>query len=300
MGGLSAVTMRAMNKTSPLPVTPAQPVVASPLQDAPLVNAARLATLLAGNAQARRLHIEAVTQTGSTNADLVQRVPSLLQPVLRVADRQSAGRGRAGRPWHTTPSMSLTFSLAWRFGRPLQALLGLPLAVGVALAEALQVFGVQARLKWPNDILRDGAKLAGILIETAAEGGRGDATWAVVGIGLNLGLPPGLEAELGRAIGAAPELQKQPRETVLAIITSALVDALVEFEQRGFGAFVTRWQALDAYAGQPVRVLDNGRVLQEGLAAGVDVMGRCLIDTAHGQVAVVAGDVSLRLSEPGQ
>lgn len=269
--------------------------------DALLVQAARLATLLAGsgNANLRRIDVEAVAQTGSTNVDLMQRLPSLPRALLRVADRQTAGRGRAGRPWRTTPQSALTFSLAWRFERPLHALLGLPLAVGVALAEALQVLGVQVQLKWPNDVLRDDAKLAGVLIETAADGGRdrGGATWAVIGIGLNLVAPPELETELQRAIGAAPELQKQPRETVLAVITSALADMLAQFERHGFGAFVERWQAFHSYAGHPVRILDNGRVVHEGIAAGVDMMGRFLIDTEAGRVAVLAGDVSLRLQE---
>lgn len=285
-----------MNKTSNLLAT-ALPEASA--DASPLTHGERIAKLLAGsdNVNVKRIAVEAVAQTGSTNVDLMQRLPSLVRPVLRVADRQTAGRGRAGRPWRTTPQTSLTFSLAWRFQRPLHALLGLPLAVGVALAEALQVLGVQAQLKWPNDLLRDGAKLAGVLIETAADGGSSDATWAVIGIGLNLGVPPELEFELGRAIGAAPELQKQPRETVLAIITSALADVLAEFEQRGFGAFIARWQAFHSYAGQPVKVLDNGRVMQQGIAAGVDVMGRFLIDTEAGQVAVLAGDVSLRLQE---
>ncbi|MFJ3046195.1 biotin--[acetyl-CoA-carboxylase] ligase [Herbaspirillum chlorophenolicum] len=292
--------MRPMNKTSNL-------LAAALPEPAPrergdgevLVQGERVSKLLAGsdNANVKCIVVEAVACTGSTNVDLMQRLPTLALPVLRVADRQTAGRGRAGRPWRTAPETSLTFSLAWRFERPLHALLGLPLAVGVALAEALQVLGVQAQLKWPNDLLRDGAKLAGVLIETAADGSSSDATWTVIGIGLNLAVPPDLEFELGRAIGAAPELQKQPRETVLAIITSSLADVLVEFEQRGFGAFIERWQAFHSYAGQPVKILDHGRTVHEGIAAGVDAMGRFLIDTDAGQVVVLAGDLSLRLQE---
>ncbi|MFJ3057837.1 biotin--[acetyl-CoA-carboxylase] ligase [Herbaspirillum sp. NPDC087042] len=286
-----------MTMTSP------QPAEDAPVPDRderqPLVRPERISMLLAGSdSQGReRVDVEAVAQTGSTNVDLMQRVTSLSRPLLRVADRQTAGRGRAGRPWRTTPQDSLSFSLAWRFERPLHALLGLPLAVGVAVAEALEVFGVQPQLKWPNDVLRDGAKLAGILIETASDGRRGDATWAVIGIGLNLGVPQGLEQELERAIGSAPELQKPPRETVLAIITSALVDVLTEFEHRGFGAFVKRWEAFHAYAGQAVKIVDNGRIVHEGTAAGVDMMGRFLLDTEAGQIEILAGDLSLRLQD---
>jgi BirA family biotin operon repressor/biotin-[acetyl-CoA-carboxylase] ligase len=119
----------------------------------------------------------------------------------------------------------------------------------------------------------------------------------VIGIGLNLAVPPGLEDELQRAVGAAPELQKAPRETVLAIIASALAGVLEEFEARGFGAFVKRWEAFHAYAGQAVKIVENGRVLQEGTAVGVDMMGRFLMDTEGGQVEILAGDVSLRLQD---
>lgn len=283
--------------TSSLPDDHAPAPYADPQSS--LVRAERIAMLLAGtDSEGRqRIDVEAVAQTGSTNVDLMQRVSSLHRPLLLVADRQTSGRGRAGRPWRATPQDCLTFSLAWRFERPLHALLGLPLAVGVALAEALEVFGVPAQLKWPNDVLRDGAKLAGILIETASDGRSGHATWAVIGIGLNLEVPPGLEEELQRAVGAAPELRKPPRETVLAIIASALVEVLGEFERRGFGAFVKRWDAFHAYAGQPVKVVDNGRTLHEGIAAGVDMMGRFLLDTEQGQIEVLAGDLSLRLQD---
>lgn len=268
-------------------------------ESAPLVRPERIGMLLAGSDPQgqQRIDVEAVAETGSTNVDLMQRLSSLQRPLLLVADRQTAGRGRAGRPWRAAPEDSLTFSLAWRLQRPMHALLGLPLAVGVALAEALEVFGIRPQLKWPNDVLRDGAKLAGVLIETAADGRQGNATWAVIGIGLNLAVPPGLEDELQRAVGAAPELQKPPRETVLAIIASALAGVLEEFEARGFGAFVKRWEAFHAYAGQAVKIVENGRVLQEGTAVGVDMMGRFLMDTEAGQVEILAGDVSLRLQD---
>lgn len=279
-----------MTLTFPMPAEP---------ESVPLVRPERIGMLLAGSDPQgqQRIDVEAVAATGSTNVDLMQRLSTLQRPLLLVADHQSAGRGRAGRPWRAAAEDSLTFSLAWRLQRPTHALLGLPLAVGVALAEALEVFGIRPQLKWPNDVLRDGAKLAGILIETAADGRQGEATWAVIGIGLNLAVPPGLEDELQRAVGAAPELKKPPRETVLAIIASALAGVLDEFEARGFGAFVKRWEAFHAYAGQAVKIVENGRVLQEGTAMGVDMMGRFLIETGSGQVEILAGDVSLRLQD---
>ncbi len=267
----------------------------------PPISASRIAALIAdsSNQNAKAVAISVVAETGSTNADLMQAVATLTSPMLLVALAQTAGRGRAGRRWHTTPASALTFSLAWKFERPLNGLVGLPLAVGIALAEALQVFGVTVNLKWPNDVLRDGAKLAGILIETASvKAAHSQATWAVIGIGLNLEIPADLQAQIGRSAAAIPELKGQSRERILAIILSALCDMLALFDQQGFAPFAARWNNLHAYRGEQVRILDGDRIQHEGLALGVDDIGRFLMTTAQGRVAVVAGDVSLRLREP--
>ncbi|WP_016834872.1 biotin--[acetyl-CoA-carboxylase] ligase [Herbaspirillum lusitanum] len=272
------------------------------------ISAQRIAALIASssNDNAKTVAVEVVAETGSTNADLLARVTAvdgarLVAPVLLVAESQTAGRGRAGRPWQTSKTSALTFSLAWKFGRPLHALIGLPLAVGVALAEALGIFGIDVELKWPNDVLRDGAKLAGILIETAQDKGAGAAgiagTWTVIGIGVNLTMPPDLQQRIGRAVADVSELLTHDRERLLAILLSALSDALADFDARGFTHFVARWNRLHAYTGRAVRILDDGRMLHEGVAVGVDEQGCFLMDTASGRVAVTAGDVSLRLRE---
>jgi len=271
------------------------------------ISAQRIAALIASssNDNAKTVAVEVVAETGSTNADLLARVTvadggRLVAPVLLVAESQTAGRGRAGRPWQTTKTSALTFSLAWKFKRPLHALIGLPLAVGVALAEALGIFGIDVELKWPNDVLRDGAKLAGILIETAQDksaGAGAGGTWTVIGIGVNLTMPPDLQQRIGRAVADVSELLTHERERLLAILLSALSDALADFDARGFAHFVARWNRLHAYSGRTVRILDDGRVLHEGVAVGVDEQGCFLMDTASGRVAVTAGDVSLRLQE---
>ena len=235
--------------------------------------------------------VEVVEETGSTNADLLARAASLQAPLLLVARHQTAGRGRAGRSWLSSSEGSLTFSLAWKFDGGVQRLAGLPLAVGVALAETLDTLGVQVGLKWPNDVLRDGDKLAGILVETQPAAG---ATWAIVGIGLNLAMPDELEAQIGRAVAAVPWLARMDRDTLMAAVLDGLAQALREFADKGFGAFSARWNLLHAYQGQPVTIVDRGEVLHEGLAAGVDDAGRLLLDTEQGRVKIVAGDVSLR------
>jgi BirA family biotin operon repressor/biotin-[acetyl-CoA-carboxylase] ligase len=244
-----------------------------------------------------RVAVEVVEETGSTNADLLARAANLSEPLagplLLVARNQTAGRGRAGRSWLSSSEASLTFSLAWRFEGGLPRLAGLPLAVGVALAETLERLGVQVALKWPNDVLRDGDKLAGILIETQAAPAGG--TWAVIGIGLNLLMPDELEARIGRPVASLPWLARMERNSLMAALLDGLAGCLCEFERGGFPLFVARWNLRHAWQGEPVAILDGGAVLHEGLAAGVDEAGRLLLDTPGGRVAVLAGDVSLRM-----
>ena len=237
--------------------------------------------------------VDVVAQTGSTNADLLARAGTLAAPLLLVAEHQSAGRGRAGRSWLSSPEGSLTFSLAWRFDGGPQALLGLPLAVGVALADTLGTLGQQVQLKWPNDVLKDGDKLAGILIETQAAPGGG--TWAVIGIGLNLVMPDEMEAQLGRSAAGMPWLARMDRDALMAALLDGLADCLREFATRGFAAFSARWNLRHAWQGETVVLLDGGVVRHEGRAAGVDDSGRLLLDTDEGRITVMAGDVSLRV-----
>jgi BirA family biotin operon repressor/biotin-[acetyl-CoA-carboxylase] ligase len=247
---------------------------------------------------AQHVAVRVVDETGSTNADLLAALPALSGPVLLQARRQTAGRGRAGRSWLSAEGKSLTFSLAWKFHLPVHALVGLPLAVGVALAEALAMFSIDARLKWPNDVLVQGRKLAGILIESAGAGSvPHDASWAVIGIGLNIAVDERMAAEIGRAAAGIPWLADLDQNMLMATLLSSLAEALVQFEHEGLGAFIGRWNALHAHAGQAVVILDNGKVLHEGIGRGIDGSGRFLIDTAAGQVAVMAGDVSLRPKE---
>jgi BirA family biotin operon repressor/biotin-[acetyl-CoA-carboxylase] ligase len=251
------------------------------------MNAERIASLSRSG-----VAVEVVAQTGSTNADLLARAPGLTAPVLLAAEHQTAGRGRAGRSWLSEPGNSLTFSLAWRFADGLRGLAGLPLAVGVALAETLGQLGQPVQLKWPNDVLKDGDKLAGILVETqvAPDG----AAWTIVGIGLNLVMPDALEEKIGRSAAAMPWLARMDRDALMAALLDGLADALSLFARQGFGAFGARWNMLHAWQGRHVVLLDRGEIQHEGLAAGVDDTGRLLLDTAAGRVAIVAGDVSLR------
>ena len=257
------------------------------------LNSAAIAALCATGAS--HVAIEVVDETGSTNADLLARCAQLAGPVLRIAGQQTAGRGRAGRPWLSQADASLMFSLAWRFKGPLPALVGLPLAVGVALAETMGSLGVPVQLKWPNDLIKDGSKLAGILVETrqAQDGG----VWAVIGCGINLTMPDALEQRIGRSVSAVPWLAQMERNALVAALLSRLAGVLAEFDDTGFAPFTERWNALHAWQGQEVKILDNGQLLQQGIAAGVDRLGRLRLQTEDGLLDIMSGDVSLRLAQ---
>lgn len=257
------------------------------------LNSAAIAALCATGAS--HIAIEVVDETGSTNADLLARCAQLAGPVLRIAGQQTAGRGRAGRPWLSQADASLMFSLAWRFKGPLPALVGLPLAVGVALAETMGSLGVPVQLKWPNDLIKDGSKLAGILVETrqAQDGG----VWAVIGCGINLTMPDALEQRIGRSVSAVPWLAQMERNALVAALLSRLAGVLAEFDDTGFAPFTERWNALHAWQGQEVKILDNGQLLQQGIAAGVDRLGRLQLQTEDGLLDIMSGDVSLRLAQ---
>lgn len=259
------------------------------------LDAARIAEHCA--ATGNGLAIEVTASTGSTNADLRQRIDQLRAPLLLAAEEQTAGRGRAGRSWLAAPGDSLCFSLAWPYSGAVARLAGLPLAIGVALAELLRARGHDVTLKWPNDLLLDGAKLGGILVETAVARHDGDTSlWAVIGIGLNVHPNVARDAGVGNEVAA---LGKDiDRNALLAVIADALVAALALFDAQGLAPFVDRWQRWHAFAGLPVNIIEQDRLLNQGIARGIDAQGCLLLETDQGLVPVAAGDVSLRAQVP--
>lgn len=238
------------------------------------------------------LHPE-VESTNSLLLDLAQR--GQVHKSVLAAEWQSGGRGRRGRAWLSPLGGGLTFSLLWRFNRPLTALSGLSLAIGVALARGLHALGVGgARLKWPNDVLVDGGKLAGILIET--HGDMLSAATAVIGIGVNVRSLAEADRPSEYAATAIEDVlpgQVDRNELLLRLLTE--LDAVLHgFDQHGFAPFRDEWQALHVWQGQTVRVVGAGRDELVGIALGVDETGVLLIETADGVRAVHSGEVSLR------
>lgn len=276
------------------------------------------------------LSVEVVARSMSTNSELLERArlaPSPrasrfgaldeappprgagrrhddARPCLLVAEEQLGGRGRLGRGWRSAAGTSLTFSLALPLAPADWS--GLSLAVGVALAEALQPAapdGGPPRLmvKWPNDLwlvddaagagAPSGRKLGGVLIETLAVGAR---RLAVVGVGLNVApLPAALAAELAGGAACMREIDAgaTPPDT-LARVALPLLAALREFERDGYAAFAARFAARDLLRGRAV--VTTHPAVPEGVARGTDARGALRVEAPDGWHALDSGDVSVR------
>ncbi|OIQ87777.1 bifunctional ligase/repressor BirA [mine drainage metagenome] len=232
----------------------------------------------------------------STNTHLMQMVAAGAQHgVCMVAELQTEGRGRRGRVWQAGLGNSLTFSVLWRFGCGAGALSGLSLAVGVALMRALNELGVDgAGLKWPNDVLHQNRKLAGILIEL--QGDMDGPSAAVIGIGLNLRLPERLQKTIDQAATDLDSIAPQPVDSSLGLgtVLRHLAEVLEQFERQGFDTLRAEWVARHAHEDRPVRLLmPDGREI-DGVARGIAADGALLVATANGLQRFAAGEVSLR------
>ena len=244
--------------------------------------------------------IEVVPSTGSTNADLLARAQrGEPEGVVLAAEEQTAGRGRMGRTWVAPPYAALTFSLLTRPDVPPARRGWLPLLAGVAAATAvIELTGVEARLKWPNDVLAGEAKLAGILAEAS-----GDAV--VVGIGLNVSTEPAelthLPAPSGPGALRAASLRAAGatalnREELLLAILAGFERWYQPWRQAGGdpdrSGLRPEYTRLSATIGRTVRAeLPGGQALS-GPAVGVDSDGRLLVRVSPGaEVPVAAADV---------
>jgi len=246
-----------------------------------------LVTALGG--LARRFDADILPECDSTNAILLARAETgAPSGTVVVAETQTAGRGRRGRSWFSAPGDSLTFSLLWRFA-PGTAPAGLSLAAGLAVANGLAKVGASGTaLKWPNDLLREGKKLAGILVELLP----GAPHVAVIGIGLNLRLPAGMPAEL-RAPSAALGLAIDPHR-LLAALLGELQAVLETFAAGGFAQLRPAWRTHDAFADLPVRLLSDFVPPRFGICRGVDDDGALLFETQGRIERILSGEISLR------
>lgn len=215
-----------------------------------------------------------------------------------TAEFQTAGRGRRGRQWVSPFASNLYLSLGYSVNDGLLGLDGLSLAVGVELVNALEAFGITgARLKWPNDVLYKGKKLAGILIEVS-----GDLTGLsslVVGLGVNHTMSTEGAQSIDQAwidlsqVCQDLNIPLPKRDDLMVTLIDRIAGLLQQYPKQGFAEYRARWSQLDAYRGRPVTLLLGEKKII-GTGCGVDDGGAFLLQTESGTLTFHGGEVSLR------
>jgi BirA family transcriptional regulator, biotin operon repressor / biotin---[acetyl-CoA-carboxylase] ligase len=256
--------------------------------------------------KAHRLNVDILPAIGSTNTELLARAASgAASGTCVAAEIQTAGRGRRGRAWQSQFASSLTFSLLWRFEKGAAALGGLSLVVGLALVRALRQAGLSdAMLKWPNDVIVNGEKLAGILIET--QGDMLGPTAAVIGVGVNVRLPPALKQSIDQpATDVASHLNVHlnvqiARNELLAAMLRELVVVLGDFSEHGFKFFKSDWLQLHALQAQIVTVRQIDVVDREAMVKGIADDGALIAefsDQPGRTQTLTSAEISIRMTE---
>ncbi len=265
--------------------------LARPLE---LLDAAAIRAALTAPARTELAGLEIAWSLVSSNTTLLQRPAPTQGSEVLLAERQTGGRGRRGRVWASPLAAHLYLSVARSFQGGLGRLGGLSLAAGVAVAEALRSAGfATVGLKWPNDLLADGRKLGGLLVEGGGEFA-GPAR-AVIGLGLNVAMPAATAADIDQPWTDLTRLADGAvsRNAIAATVLSQLLPALALFDAEGLAPFLPRYAALDLLAGRAVRIDDGGQV-REGVALGLAEDGALRVAFADGEQPVHAGDVSVR------
>jgi len=256
--------------------------------------------LLPPNFRSSLNRLELHWQIESTNQWLLDRVVAGgdTHGVVCMAEQQTAGRGRRGREWLSPFGANLYFSVAWRFAQGIAAMEGLSLAVGVAICRALEQLGFSAaQLKWPNDILVCGKKLAGILLEISGDVS-GDCH-VVVGVGLNVSMPFGVAEKIGQpwvdlqSLLRADVQQMPHRNTISAAIIEQVLSVLVGYEFKGFQAYRCEWERYSAHIGGDVKLITPRDEIR-GVMLGVTDSGGLRMRVDGVERVYLGGELSLR------
>jgi BirA family biotin operon repressor/biotin-[acetyl-CoA-carboxylase] ligase len=240
--------------------------------------------------------VEVFKHIDSTNQYLLEKVESNqgIHGSVCLAEQQSAGRGRRGREWISPFGQNIYGSLLWRFEKGMSALEGLSLVVALSIVEAMKLQQIEnVSLKWPNDILGNGEKLAGILLEV--RGDLADYCDVVIGFGVNVNMPIKAGETITQAWTDVNTLSGRVvnRNDLLASILNVLVRDLEIFEEKGFCVFQERWNQYDGLMGKAAKII-AGKDQQVGLVKGVNAQGALLLELEGQVVSFHGGELSLR------
>jgi len=231
--------------------------------------------------------VEVVEETGSTNSDLMARVRAgeCSDYAVMVGLAQTGGRGRLARGWSTPPGLGVAVSMMFPLDIDPSGWGLVPLATGVAVARALGDLGVGARLKWPNDVLVSGRKIAGILVEATPRA-------AVAGVGINVAQTGEDLADVGGTSVAIELAAETTREAVVAAVLRRMGEVVTTMRTAaGREALLGAYRELSDTIGREVRVWLGERDWTDGRATGVADDGRLLVETGGEVRAFAAGDV---------
>ncbi len=243
-------------------------------------------------------NLEILDTIPSTNDYLMENRQAKLGNVVCLAEKQTKAKGRRARNWVAPFAKNIYLSILWRFPQEPSELSGLSLIVAMAVIEALRAYGITHPLgiKWPNDVMADGKKLAGVLVEIAGESN--DICSAVIGIGLNVNMSLQNARDITQPWIDVQSLTPKSveRNKLTGLLLNQLLKTLAQFEQQGFLPFMPQWQPLDLTLGKPLSLQTATTELQ-GIGCGINAQGHLLIDINGEQKHFSGGDVSLRLSK---
>ncbi|MBL78639.1 MAG: biotin--[acetyl-CoA-carboxylase] ligase [Nitrosomonadaceae bacterium] len=249
-----------------------------------------------------KLHIEILDTTQSTNTELIKKATTKeysdnKTDIIHViaTELQTNGRGRRGQIWYSGLGDSLTFSLLWNFQKGAGILSGLSLAIGIAIIRSLKLSGIKnIALKWPNDIMHQHHKIAGILIEL-----RGDSlgpTLAIIGIGINLKLSDNIKKNIDQDSTDLFSISGKTldRNKLMANLLSELTIILKEFTQHGFKPFKNEWIQYHELENEQVTLYLPDNSVQKGTVQGITNNGSLILKTVDGMRYFNGGNIKLR------
>lgn len=243
------------------------------------------------------VHLDILEKVGSTNDYLKKFTIQNNKMRVCIVETQIQGKGRLGRQWYSPFGENIYLSILYPFERDVSELSGLSLVVGLAICQAIESIvdlkDTPLKMKWPNDILIDQKKLAGILIEVQAE--TNGVCQAIIGVGINVNMSNASEKDIGQPWSSLLKVtgQHQDRNILCAVLIGMVIDYLERFSSSSLPAFIEEWKTRDCLTNNTIAVISGNQRL-EGVCIGVNEQGRLLLKTANQVIqACSSGDTTL-------